>query len=67
LERASTEKKTGTNGYCGLVQRLSQSRQQAAEKLKKRGSSGIRVGDFDSNLLKKLGLNSWCSEEKQRG
>jgi hypothetical protein len=23
------------------------------------GSSGIRVGDFDSNLLKKLGLNSW--------
>ena len=34
---------------------------------KEKGSSGIRVGDFDSNLLKKLGLNRWFSEEKQRG
>ena len=25
------------------------------------------MGDFDSNLLKQLGLNSWFSEEKQRG
>ena len=33
---------------------------------KKCGSSWIRVGDFDSNLLKKLGLNRWFSEEKQR-
>jgi hypothetical protein len=33
--------------------------------IRKNGSSGIRVGDFDSNLLKKLGSNSWFSEEKQ--
>ena len=33
---------------------------------KKKGSSGIRVGDFDGNLLKKLGLNNWFSATGNR-